>query len=235
MSVLVAVALRLRPLGPEARSRFTRRLNRGFGLIAAFVRDMRLVEAKPLELPEPYRGRPVLVIANHPSLLDVVFLLWSIPELVSVVKAQWYGSWLLGPLLQATDHIPGPGFEGDVESGEAAPVVRRIEEALARGDSVLAFPEGTRSPPGGLRRFRRGAIAAAVRTGAPILPLLIRVDPPFLTKGQAVLDVPPRTARFEFDWLEPVETRGGDARELTHEVQDIYRERLGSRRREGRP
>ena len=48
LSVLMAVALRLRPLAPEARARFTARLNRGFGLIAAFVRDARLVEASPL-------------------------------------------------------------------------------------------------------------------------------------------------------------------------------------------
>jgi 1-acyl-sn-glycerol-3-phosphate acyltransferase len=51
-----------------------------------------------------------------------------------------------------------------------------IEECLAtlaRGCSVMIFPEGTRSPDGRLLPFKDGAFRIAIQAGAPILPIAI--------------------------------------------------------------
>jgi len=223
--VLIAPLLLLGGRSPERRARFTRRLNRGLGGFAWMLRVWGLLDYGPVELPEAYRDRPVLVIANHPTLIDVVLLLPALPSLTCVAKASWYRSLVLGPLLRLTEFIPGPGLAGD---GDATPALERIEAALRAGKQVLVFPEGTRSSATALRRFRRGAIEAAVHAGAAILPVFIDVDHAVLMKGQPVLDLPDRRVLFRFEWLAPVETAGRegvDARVITRQLAARYQER----------
>jgi 1-acyl-sn-glycerol-3-phosphate acyltransferase len=153
-----------------------------------------------------------LLIANHPTPIDGSGVFH--PQLSCVVKASWYRSFLMGPMLRRTEYIPGPGHDEDDEA-DGAPVVARMEQKLREGVPVLVFPEGTRSGRDSLRRFRRGAIEAAVRAGAPILPLFIGSDQPdFLAKGIPFYRVPPDMAGFTFEWLEPIETssRGPSSR-----------------------
>ena len=52
-------------------------------------------------------------------------------------------------------------------------VVREAEVALSRHFHIVIFPEGTRSPDGTLRRFKKGAFKIATDTDAPILPVSI--------------------------------------------------------------
>ena len=219
-----------RPTDETGRRRFTIDLNRGFRLFLGFLRDVRLIDVGPLATPPELDGRAFLLVANHPSLLDAPLLLAAMPELVAVVKAPWFRSWMLGPLLRRCVHVAGPGAAGD--EAELAPVVERIARALSDGLPVLAFPEATRSEPGSLRRFRRGAIEAALSAGAPIVPLFIGVDPPILGKGQMPWRLPSRTARYRFEWLEPVseEVRARGSRAVASQLA----ERLGARLREHR-
>lgn len=234
LGLFVWLTMRLRPRGAERGAHFElRKLNRGFGTFAAFLRDTKLIRYPLISMPDAYRGRAVLVVANHPTLADIILLLACMPELTTVVKAEWYRSFLLGPMLRGTDYIPGPGYEGDDEAAELTPVVARIEEMLRKGVPVVVFPEGTRSGPAGsadfgLRRFRRGAVEAAVRAGVPVLPIFITVDPPLMSKGMTIWDMPDDTARFGFEWLAPVETEGREAREITRELHRTYVERLGA-------
>jgi len=232
LTCVVWLAARVHTRDETERAEFTRRLNRGFLPFAGFIRDAGFVGYSPCELPAAYEDRPVLVVANHPSLIDVVLLLPWMPRLVTVVKESWYRSWVLGAVLRETDHIPGPGHASDAESKDMAPVVERIAAALESGAPVLAFPEGTRSrPDGSLRRLRRGSIEAAVRAGVDVLPLFIEVDRPFLTKGQPMWRVPRKRAHFAFEWLPPISTRGGDAQEITRRLGAMFGERLRARRR----
>lgn len=223
--VLSGVAVVLTSAAPdaEARRRFTARLNRGFRPFLFFLRRAGLIAFEPTRLPEGYGERAFLMVANHPTLLDVLLVLAAHPELVSVVKASWYRSPLLGPLLRRSAHVPGPGHDGDRTEGDA-PVVRRIEAALEAGAPVLVFPEGTRSSPTHLSRFRRGAIEAAVRARVPILPLFIDVDPPVLTKGWRPWDFPDRRPTYAFEWLDPIapEALAAGSHTLTRQLSQSY-------------
>ncbi len=212
------------------RRRFTHRLNRGFRLFLGFLEDVGLIAPERVAMPPELAGRPFLLVANHPTLLDAPLLLAALPELVSLVKSSWYATWALGPLLRRTAHVPGPGLDGDAA---LAPVVDRLEAALRAGLPALAFPEATRSPAGSLRRFRRGAIEAALRAEVPIVPLFIGVDPPILTKEQPAWRVPPRAARYRFEWLAPVPdaVRARGSREVTSHVQAALAERVAVHRR----
>lgn len=223
LGVLAGLYYRFRKVAPEGRWRFTQAINRSLRLFSGFMRDLGLIDYWHPRLPEGYEGRGFLLVANHPTLIDVVLLLASFPELSCVVKSSWYDSILLGPMLRNTEHVPGPGHDGPEEE---LPVVRRMEEKLRQGVPVLVFPEGTRSLATRLRRFRRGGIEAAVRAGAPILPLFIGNDQPFLMKGVPFYRVPERTCDFVFEWLEPIETEGKSSREITRELAARYEARF---------
>lgn len=209
------------------RRRLTRRINASQRMFAGFMRDVGLITYWPPVLPEGYEGKGFLLIANHPSLIDVVLTLSSLPELTCVASGYRYHNFIFGRMLRRTDFIPGVGMEGDEGVVDDSPVVRRIEERLREGVPVLVFPEGTRSGPRELRRFRRGAIEAAVRAGVPILPMFIALDTPFLMKGQKFWDCPKVTARYSFEWLgDPIETVGLDSRALTKTLAARYQARF---------
>lgn len=230
LGLAAGVYYRFRRVRPEDRWRFTQSVNRSLQLFAGFMRDLGLIDYWHPRLPEGFdEGRPFLLVANHPTLIDVVLLLASFPEVSCVVKASWYRSFLMGPMLAKTEYVPGPGYD-DEESD--VPVVRRMEEKLRQGVPVLVFPEGTRSLADELRRFHRGGIEAAVRAGVPILPLFIANDQPFLMKGVPFWRVPKRTCDFVFEWFEPIETAGGDSREITRELAARYEARFAQLVRE---
>jgi 1-acyl-sn-glycerol-3-phosphate acyltransferase len=213
-------------VAPEKRWAFTTKINRRLATFAGLMRDLGLIDYWPPSIPEEYRGKGYLLVANHPTLIDVVLILASIPEVSCVAKASWYRSLFLGPFLRRTEFVPGPGHEQDAPDDDA-PVVARLEEKLRQGIPVLVFPEGTRSLADELRRFRRGAIEAAVRANAPILPLFVGNDQPFLMKGVPFYRVPRETCGFTFEWLGPIENAGAySSRELTRELSARYEARF---------
>jgi 1-acyl-sn-glycerol-3-phosphate acyltransferase len=135
------------------------------------------------------RAGGVLVVANHPTLLDAVILISRMPQVDCVVKrAAWRNPFLRG-IVTAADYVPN-------DDGEA--IVEACAERLRAGRSVLLFPEGSRSPRRGLGRFKRGAARIALRAGCPIVPVVVRCDPRALAEGQPGY-LPARKLRFSID------------------------------------
>lgn len=207
----------------KAQALFHRSMRRFVGYMSA----LRLVTLRAPELPELLtRGGPVLVIANHPSLLDVVMLTATFPRLTYVAKATWFESAFIGRLLRECGHIPGPD---DATPAAGTITMQHMLEVLARGRSVLVFPEGTRSPLGRLLRFSRGAFEAAARARVPLLPCVISVDPPVLRKGLPWTEVPDDPVRFELRVLPLLEPDRweGSAKDVALRVRRTYLRELG--------
>jgi 1-acyl-sn-glycerol-3-phosphate acyltransferase len=133
-------------------------------------------------------GRGKLVVANHPSLLDVVVLMALIPRSQCIVKYQLWSHPLLGPLVRRAGYI-----RNDLDP-EA--LIDACKQAVARGDSLIIFPEGTRSQPDRPPHFRRGFANLAALAGAPIQPVTLSCEPPTLTKGEAWWHIPPHRPLF---------------------------------------
>jgi 1-acyl-sn-glycerol-3-phosphate acyltransferase len=129
-----------------------------------------------------------LIIANHPSLLDVVLLMALIPRTQCIVKHQLWDHRLLGPLMRRAGYITN-----DLPS-EA--LVAACRDALRAGSSLIIFPEGTRSQPGCPLRLQRGFAHVAAMTGAQIQPIFITCDPPTLIKGEPWWRIPHRSPLF---------------------------------------
>ncbi|MBK7826759.1 lysophospholipid acyltransferase family protein [Nannocystis sp.] len=135
--------------------------------------------------------------------------------------------------LRLMGYIPGADDRAlpeasDGESGEdRSPVLLRMVEHLRSGHPLLVFPEASRSHERSLRRFRRGAIEAAIRAGVPIVPAFISVVPPMLMKHQAWYDVPARGGRYTVEFFPVITTAGQslDSRVLARELRARYEQR----------
>ena len=189
VGLVIAPAARLcsanRALAQRRVRRSVKATCRGFIALLGGLRliDYRIVHAERLQRPGS------LVLANHPTLLDALFLLATVPDAVCVAK----GGLATHPVTRSA--IRAAGFI-------AAPSPRRAiaaaSEALENGQSVILFPEGTRSTPGQAVRLRRNGAMIAVMSRAPVVPVCIRCEPPTLLKGSPWYRVPPRRPCFTF-------------------------------------
>lgn len=230
-AVIAYVLLPLRVLGvrdPEARMAAAQDLlhvwsRRYFAFVGA-LGITRAIYPAPGALPMP--GHAAVIIANHPSLLDVVFIMAAIPRVTYIAKESWMTSPLVGRLLRTCGHIGAPRGKTPADGAIA---LERMIAALGAGRALLVFPEGTRSPQRGMWPFQRGAFEAAVRARAPIVRCVIDVDPPVLRKDQPWYDVADRTIEFRMRTLPvvDVEALGTDAKALTRAVEAEYRAVLG--------
>jgi 1-acyl-sn-glycerol-3-phosphate acyltransferase len=170
--------------------------------------------------------RARLLVANHPTLLDVVMLGALLPQLDCVVKKQAWSNPFMRGVVRSAGYIPN-------DLGDR--VLDACAERLRQDRRLLLFPEGTRSPKGGLGPFRRGAAHVALSCRMPLTPVSIRCDPPSLMRGQKWYDVPDGRMLFRIEVGEFIELppsaerdqpRGLAARELTRSLRDFYEKRL---------
>lgn len=128
-----------------------------------------------------------LVMANHPSLIDVVVLIAYLPRADCVVKASLLRNPFISGVIKATGYISND----DPES-----VLVACNASLAAGNNLIIFPEGTRTTPGKQPKLQRGAANIAVRCSASPLILGIDVSPTTLTKENRWYQVPKKKFTF---------------------------------------
>lgn len=175
-------------VGEDGRKRAQAVIQTSFRL---FVRMLELTGILTLEVVgreqlATCRGR--LIVANHPTLLDVVFLMSLIPRGQCIVKHELFRNVFLGGVVRAAGYI-----RNDLEP-EA--LVRACRASLAAGDNLIVFPEGTRSRPGRPPSFQRGFANIARLTDAEMQLVVITCRPIFLTKGEPWYQVPPERPRL---------------------------------------
>jgi 1-acyl-sn-glycerol-3-phosphate acyltransferase len=214
------------PAADELRAQ--RWVHRGARVFIGYMRAVGLLRLD-LEGAERLRtGRPLLLVANHPTLIDLVVLASLMPQLDCIVSASWADN----PFLRRT--VVAAGY---IRSDAGGSVARACLRLLKAGRCVVLFPEGTRSPPGGLRDFQAGAAFVALRSGQPLLPVLLSCEPSTLTKGRSWYDVPAEqlhvTVRVgESILAQPVRYRDVTlpeaARRLTAELREVFLKGLDS-------
>jgi len=135
-------------------------------------------------------GRPgQMIIANHPSLIDVVFLIGLVRDANCVVKQSLFENPFTRGPLRSTDYISN---DGSMDMLDAA------AHALQDGQSLILFPEGTRTQPGQAPAFHRGGAAIALRGARILTPVIIKVSPTTLTKAEPWYRIPNRRVHFSF-------------------------------------
>ena len=151
LSVTIAPLLRMLP---TARGQRLSRIGLQRGM-RAFVALMRRLGVLTYDFRGAERlGRPgQLIVANHPSLIDVVFLIAFTPGANCVVKHAMFRNPLTRSVIRAAGYI----------SNElTADMIERAAAALEQGQCLIMFPEGTRTSVGRPLEFHRGAANVAV-------------------------------------------------------------------------
>ncbi len=174
-------------------------------------------------------SRQELIIANHPTLIDVVVLIGLMEKANCVVKqALWSNPFTQGPVRSAR-YILNAGSEQFIQD-----CVQRLQEHQSA--SLLVFPEGTRTAQGeSLNEFQRGAANIAVRANVPIRPVLIRCTPSTLTKNEKWYHIPSEPFHIQVkvldafevnDILPDSEVSPKQVRQLNQYLQQFFNQEL---------
>jgi 1-acyl-sn-glycerol-3-phosphate acyltransferase len=115
-----------------------------------------------------------LIVANHPSLIDALILLGHVKGAVVVAKR----SLQINPFTSGA--IRGADF---VVNADVLSLIDECRARIAAGESLVLFPECTRTGDDGVIRLRRGAAHIAVRAGCPVIPVTIELSEPLLNKS----------------------------------------------------
>lgn len=164
-----------------------------------------------------------LILANHPTLIDVVFLISLVKNADCVVKAGLARNpFTRGP-------IKGTAY---IFNNSGAQLIDDCIASVQAGNDLIIFPEGTRTATDGSMKLQRGAANIALRGQCDITPVTIRCQPLSLTKGLPWWKVPASRMIFTLDIGDDIavapflEQAGGEttlaARQLTQYLHDYF-------------
>jgi 1-acyl-sn-glycerol-3-phosphate acyltransferase len=125
-----------------------------------------------LELRGSGTPRPgaTLLVANHVSWLDIAAIHAMAPHARFVSKADVLAWPLLGWLIKGA----GTLFIERERKRDALRVLHQVAGALQAGESVAVFPEGTTGDGRALLPFHGNLLQAAITTGTPVQPVVLR-------------------------------------------------------------
>lgn len=150
-------------------------------LYLAFLKTFCAVRIDASGLRALQACRPLIVVANHPSLLDAVVLLSMLPHAACVMKGSLKRNLFVGPMTR---------LSGYVDNRDPMALVRRACEELEGGAQILLFPEGTRTRCTPINPFGEAAAMISSRSGVAVQTLLIEFDKPYLGKGWSIFKKP---------------------------------------------
>jgi len=168
-------------------------------------------------------GRPYVFMPNHASMVDIWAVFVAIPARFRfIAKKQLSRIPLFGWAMAAGRFI-------FIDRQNAASARRTVQEAARRirsGQSVVIFPEGTRTRDGHLLPFKKGGFHLAMDSGVDIVPVAIKGSREIMPRGATLI----RAGRVTVEVGEPIPTAGltnGDRDALIAKVRGRVAEMLG--------
>lgn len=212
----------------QKRKRIARMtVHHSFKLFVALMTLLRLIEVKTHGLNSLKAAKGKVLIANHPSLIDVVILIANMRNADCVVKSALFTNPFIKGVLNSVGYIRNDNPEQ---------LIRDCQSSLEEGNNIVIFPEGTRTTSGENIKFLRGAANIAVRCKANYLPATVHVCPTTLTKAEPWYKVPERRVVITINVLSEMDLSSYweannlslSVRKLTRHSQQFYFEELQS-------
>lgn len=122
-----------------------------------------------------------LIVANHPTLVDIVFLISRIPAANCIVKEKlWHNPFTRGAVSSA----------GYISNGDPEGMINQSVAYLKSGGCMIIFPEGTRTVHGQAYKFLRSSARIALQANARVTPVFINCYPNTLSKAEKWYQIP---------------------------------------------
>lgn len=181
---LLLVAVR----NKQRRRKLARRsISASFRLFLAVVKGVGVLDYRIEGQAILGQERGCLVVANHPSLIDYVMLASVMPETDCMVKSALLRNPFLSGVIRSADYLI---------NDQAEKLLPACRQRLQQGDTILIFPEGTRTLPGEKMTLQRGAANIAVRCGSDLRLVVIRCTEHMLGKQSKWYNAPPTKPHF---------------------------------------
>ncbi|GAB5450911.1 MAG: lysophospholipid acyltransferase family protein [Halioglobus sp.] len=221
LSLTVFPMCYLLPVTRAKRQRWSRTvLSRVFPTFIRFMKICGLIQVRHQNFDILQSGGR-LIVANHPSLLDVVYLIASVENANCLVKPSLFFNPFTAGTVRAAGYI----------RNDSDTLLQRATESLRAGDTLIVFPEGTRTHPDKPFRFLRGAANIALEAGSDVWPVTIRCTPARLMKNQSWYEMSRSTLQVSLTAHPPLEVapylddslpRSRQSRRLTRDLEAFY-------------
>lgn len=212
-------AMVLHPLLPQryGQSLGRRAIMVGFRLYLRILSTLCLCRFDLTELDRLRDAGPLIIAANHPSLLDVVLIVSRLPNAICVMKASLMDNLLFGSAARLARYIRNDG---------ALQMIEKSRTGLLEGAQIVIFPEGTRTKHFPLDALTRTVSLIARRSGIPVQTVLLNYSTPYLGKAWPLFRRPnlPLYCRARLGQLFPAPT---DCAEFTKQLEDYFHDELG--------
>jgi len=225
LSYLVLGFIQLVRLPKERKSLYMRRvISTSFRFYINFLKLCGLLTYEVQGI-EKIKQNGQLILANHPSLLDVVFLFSITKQADCIVKDSLWKNALTRPPVNTANYV----------SNASEQLIADCINSLESGNSLIIFPEGTRSSPGEALKFHRGASNIALLAKKNITPILIHSVPSTLKKDEKWYQIPESPPHFtikvldEFSIEEILNSEGMQSRKgrrLNRGLENYFMEQL---------
>jgi 1-acyl-sn-glycerol-3-phosphate acyltransferase len=167
--------------------------------------------------------RPYVFMPNHASMVDIWVMFVAIPASFRfIAKKQLSRIPLFGWAMSAGKFI----FIDRQNTASARRTMALAAQRIRSGQSVVIFPEGTRTRDGRLGAFKKGGFHLAMESGAAIVPVAIRGSRDVMPRGAALI----RAGSVSLEVGEPIPTAGvaaSDRDALIAQVRGRVAEMLG--------
>lgn len=182
--------------------------------------DLLRLDAESLNALREGRISPGILAPNHLALWDAVFLIGACPRSVCVMK----DSILRNPLLGG-----GARLAGFISNEPRSRMLRDAIQAIRSGDTLILFPEGTRTRSDELlvNPLKGGCGIIACQAGASVCPVFIRNSSRFLEKGWPPWRKPAFPVHVAIELGEPlVPLENETPQEFTARLQAVFETEL---------
>ena len=155
-------------------------IHKSFALFVKLLVWLNVVGFK-VENKELLETKSQLIIANHPSLIDVVILISLVKKADCIIKKSLFRNPFMAVSVMAAGYI----------GNDTTAILSQCKHSLEEGNSLIIFPEGTRTEKDDESlKFQRGAANIALFCGSGLTPVTINCTTTFLDKDQKWYEFP---------------------------------------------
>lgn len=168
------------------------------------------------------QGEHLIFVANHQSYWDIPAMLAVCPRVFRIAaKRELFRIPIFGWILTAARFLPIDRARPKSAQAGLSTAASRVQKGL----TVLLFPEGTRSPDGGLLPFKRGPFVISLQSGVRVCPVLIDGTFSVLPRQNPIRFSFGKTVRVKFhEPMSPPPGEHGDGRKYAGAVESLLKQ-----------